>query len=356
MMKLMETKTITLDEERNVKLTCYLQPAGGKFSWFTERPALLILPGGAYEYCSEREADPVAFRFLAAGFQVFILEYSVGDWKAWPAPLLDYDNAMALIRQRAGEWQVDPDRIAVCGFSAGGHLAAAAAAMSVNRPNAALLGYAVATADVQACLPNAPDVTEAVDGTCAPCFIFAARDDAIVPVTNSLRMAEALTKAGITYELHIYAQGGHGFTTADPAAYTPAEKRVARLGNWVDDGIAFLGDIFGRLEADGNGNVALGKPAVPAKLLADDSAFLSVDNTVGRILSVPDGSAVLLPLLEAMRPGTADELNGDGPAVRQLRTMKLRDVLYFAGAPQDAVEKLDGKLKEIPNVPLVPGA
>ena len=60
----MTQQTIVLDEKRNVTLTCYLQPVGGKFEYVEKRPAMLILPGGAYQYCSDREADPVAFAFL----------------------------------------------------------------------------------------------------------------------------------------------------------------------------------------------------------------------------------------------------------------------------------------------------
>ena len=126
----MTQQTIVLDEKRNVTLTCYLQPVGGKFEYVEKRPAMLILPGGAYQYCSDREADPVAFAYLKAGYQVFILRYSVAENCAWPAPLMDYDQAMGIIRNKAEEWNVYPDKIAVLGFSAGGHLAAAAAECS----------------------------------------------------------------------------------------------------------------------------------------------------------------------------------------------------------------------------------
>ncbi len=123
-------------------MTVYLQEAG-KFRSGVKRPAVLVLPGGGYQYCSEREADPVALSYLKAGFQAFILRYSVGEDAVWPNPLDDYEQAMGLIRERAEEWNLYQDKIAVVGFSAGGHLAAAAAVMGVNRPNAAVLGYAV---------------------------------------------------------------------------------------------------------------------------------------------------------------------------------------------------------------------
>ena len=135
----MQTEIITLNQHRNVTLTAYIQPVGGKFSNITKRPAILILPGGGYQYCSDREADPVAFSYLQAGFQAFVLRYSVAEHNTWPNPLGDVEQAMELIRSRE-DWNVYEDKVAVAGFSAGGHLAAAVAAMSKNRPNAAASG------------------------------------------------------------------------------------------------------------------------------------------------------------------------------------------------------------------------
>ena len=78
--------------------------------------------------------------YLKAGYQAFILRYSVGKHSVWPNALQDYEQAMEMIRTKAEEWKIFSDKIAVIGFSAGGHLAAAAATMSKNRPNAAIFG------------------------------------------------------------------------------------------------------------------------------------------------------------------------------------------------------------------------
>jgi len=137
----MEHPVISLDTRRNVTLTCCLHPDGGV------RPAVLVLPGGGYQYCSPREAENVARHYVRAGFHGFVLRYSLGKDAAWPNPLEDYDRAMGMIRENAQSWGVIPDKIAVIGFSAGGHLASAAATLSRNRPNAAILCYAV-TMDV----------------------------------------------------------------------------------------------------------------------------------------------------------------------------------------------------------------
>ena len=192
-------------------LTAYLQPVGGEFAPLARRPAVLVLPGGGYRMCSDREADPVALAYLQAGFQVFVLRYATGAQAAWPHPLEDYEAAAALIRSHADDWALYPDKLAVIGFSAGGHLAACAAAMAGQRPNAAILGYPVIDkGTVEAYLPGAPDAAKAVDEHTCPCFVFAGRDDTTVPVANTLAWLEALTRYDISYECHIYSQAGHG--------------------------------------------------------------------------------------------------------------------------------------------------
>ena len=125
----MKQEIIHLNQERNVYLTAYTLPVGGKFDHIVKRPAVLILPGGAYQYCSDREADPVAFAYLKAGYQAFILNYSVAKHQTWPNPLQDVEQALELIRNRE-DWNVYTDKVAVIGFSAGGQLAAAAATLA----------------------------------------------------------------------------------------------------------------------------------------------------------------------------------------------------------------------------------
>ncbi len=78
-----------LNQERNVSLTAYIQGVGGEYRYVERRPAVLILPGSAYQYCSDRETDSVAYPFLRAGYQAFILRYSVKEYAVWPAPLKD---------------------------------------------------------------------------------------------------------------------------------------------------------------------------------------------------------------------------------------------------------------------------
>lgn len=237
----MKTLTITLNETRNVTLTAYLQAVGGEFAPIEKRPAVLILPGGAYRFCSDREADPVAFAFLRAGFQAFVLRYSVSEHKTWSHPLDDYEQAMALLQERAKEWHLDVKRIAVIGFSAGGHLAGCAAAIAQHKPAAAILGYPVLTSRTnEKYMPGAPDVIEAVDGNTCPCFLFSARTDTTVPVTDTLQMLQALEQYGVPYEAHIYGFGPHGFSVADSTVNNRQLPMSAATPHWVSDSITWL--------------------------------------------------------------------------------------------------------------------
>ena len=119
------------------------------------RPSVLVIPGGGYEMTSDREAEPIAMQFLAAGFNAFVLRYSVKP-SVFPVALLEAADAMTMIREHAAEWHVDPDAIAVIGFSAGGHLAANLATSTSDdilvahgydpdavRPNGLMLAYPV---------------------------------------------------------------------------------------------------------------------------------------------------------------------------------------------------------------------
>lgn len=143
-------------------------------------PAVVVCPGGGYESISAHEADPVALDFLAHGCQAFVLTYSIGEEAKDFRPLKELSETVRRIRENAAQWRVDPEKIAVCGFSAGGHLAASLGTLwndpeflkhydshdGQNRPNAMILGYPVITADefahegslrhVSGCQPGEP--------------------------------------------------------------------------------------------------------------------------------------------------------------------------------------------------------
>ncbi len=243
----MRAETFSLNEARGSFLTAYLQEVGGTYRKLTRRPGILVIPGGGYRYCSRREADPVALSYMKAGYQAFVLSYSVGEHAVWPHPLEDYEKAMELIGEHAEEWHLAADRIAVIGFSAGGHLAAAAAVLSRNRPAAAILGYAVLNGDVEKISPGAPDLVSAVRADTCPCFLFASRTDDAVPVRNSLQFVSALEEAGVVYECHIYSHGPHGFSTGE-GQVQHREDMCRRAFSWVGDSLTWLEDVMGGMD------------------------------------------------------------------------------------------------------------
>lgn len=345
----MITEKIILNEERNVTLTTYLQPVGleAEFAHIPARPAILVIPGGGYDYCSDREAEPVALAYLRAGYQAFVLRYSVQQNKIWPTPLNDYDEAMALIRSKAEEWHIIPDKIAVIGFSAGGHLAASAATMSVNRPNAAILVYAVLDeASSKEWNETAPSAVDAVDENTCPCFLAASRTDTMVPVGNTIAFCAALDKYDISFESHIYSYAPHGFSLGDNTVRQPGWRVSERIPNWVDDSIGWLKEIFGDF-----GDQGMTPPQVGHYALMEHGDTLSVDALISQIVATEAGKAFFDTMMaqasgsSAGTPGFNDDVS-ISPSV--LARFKMRDLLGFAGMSEETIADIDAQLRKIP--------
>ena len=347
----MKTEVIVLNESRNVTLTAYIQQVGGKFNNIVKRPAIIIMPGGAYQYCSDREADPVAFPYLKAGYQVFILRYSVNKDATWPNPLLDYEQAIELIRSKSEEWHIYEDKIAVAGFSAGGHLAASAATMSKNRPNAAILGYPVTMESLaKLCEETAPDVISAVDTNTCPCFIFSTRTDEIVPIENSVNFMSALVKHDIAFESHIYSYGPHGFSTGDSSVLKQGKGISNRAKNWVDDSIEWLKEVFGDF---GDGEMTEAK--YKSKTVDDTYDFFSVDCTLGYLLENEQSSQMLAPIINKAKKLMKTQ-NDENDNRRQFdlklvesyaNKVTLRTLLEFGNTDDFIIQQINIQLNQI---------
>jgi len=211
------------------------------------RPSVLVMPGGGYEMTSDREAEPIAMQFLAAGFNAFVLRYSAKP-SVFPVALLESAEAVRRIREHAAEWHVDGDRIAVIGFSAGGHLAANLATSASDdvlaahgydpdavRPNALMLAYPVITSgplahrgsfdtllggrktDAEAL--KSVSIEKHIDAKTPPVFVWHTVPDDCVPYENTLMLIDACKKAGVSIEAHLFPSGGHGLAlgTAETA-------------------------------------------------------------------------------------------------------------------------------------------
>ena len=179
------------------ELAAYIQDDSSELGNAIIRPAMLVLPGGGYSMCSDREAEPIALAFLGEGYNTFVLRYSVGPDATFEQALADAECAVETIRENAGEWRIDPNKVAAVGFSAGGHLAATLGTMGRVRPNALLLGYAVTLETTLSNTKTFPGLNTCVDQNTPPAFIFATRKDSLVPPKNSLAFAAALNEAGV---------------------------------------------------------------------------------------------------------------------------------------------------------------
>lgn len=346
----MKKEVIMINERHHATLTCYLWDGNEEYRTIDKRPAVIVIPGGGYEMCSEREADPVATAYFQAGFQVFVLRYSIQENKTWPNPLQDYEDAISMIRAREEQWKVFPDKIAVIGFSAGGHLAGAAATMAKNRPNAAILGYAVLSEqDTKIWNASAPDIISHVDRNTCPCFLFHSRSDRLVPVTNTLAFISALEKTGVTFESHIYSFGPHGFSVANQMMQGPVPGTVSeRVHNWVADSIGFLQEVFGSF-----GYHKMNKPTVGKYAFPELAGLFSVDSSLGFLLSDERSATIVAPFLQGAQPEANGNNPGDtdtGAAAAFLTRVSLRDILSYSMLPNEQVEQLEKKLAQLSEI------
>ncbi len=225
-------------------LTAYIPDASEEMSYNKIKKAVLVIPGGAYAFCSDREAEPMALAFNSKGYAAFVLRYTVGNNKGYDfsMPMADADEAMQVICDNAEQWGIDKEKIAAIGFSAGGHLCAALSTMGKIRPAASILVYPCILESIGRILAfPVPGLDEKVDDKTPPAFIVAACEDTCVPVENSLAYATALNKANIPFEIHIYEKGYHGFSLANNVCYGKAEAEYcAHIQGWFDMCITWL--------------------------------------------------------------------------------------------------------------------
>lgn len=250
------------------RLTGYLRNETEAMPAYNVRPAVLVLPGGGYEHCSAREGDPVAVQFLQAGYQAFVLDYTVAPAPLGWQPLIDAAGAILHLRRNAAALRLDPDRVAVCGFSAGGHLAACTAllwdarpvcaALGITgteaRPNAVILGYPVVSsgplghrgsfdqlAGADSALRASFSLEHQVREGLPPFFVWHTGEDTTVPVQNSLLLVTALTEHRLPCEFHLFPHGVHGASTCTREVNTPYPHNAA----WVGLCLEWLADVFG---------------------------------------------------------------------------------------------------------------
>ena len=228
-------------------LTTYIHDEG-------VRNAIIVVPGGSYAYVSPDEAEVVAMKFYNRGFNAFVLSYTVNFNNNVPLgyqPLKDISRAVRVIRNQCDNFNVNPNSVTVCGFSAGGHLVGSLAVhhkleelkdeyfSESNRPDKVILSYPVISSgeykhegsfinllgeDATSEELTLFSLEKQINKDVPPVFIWHTKDDDTVPYENTILFKKACDEAGIACEMKLFESGVHGCATAD------ADRALGRIG------------------------------------------------------------------------------------------------------------------------------
>ncbi len=250
-------------EHSEAKLYTYILDNSSEIDSSRTRPTIIICPGGGYEFTSDREAEPIAIRMNAMGFNACVLRYSVRP-ATFPTSLLELSMSVALIRKNAEKWHVDRNKIIVAGFSAGGHLAASLGVFwnrsflsemlgtsnEEIKPNGILLSYPVITSGPFAHegsfvallgekyneLLHEVSLENQVSTDTPPTFLWHTYTDEPVRVQNSFLFGNALLENNVSLEMHIYPKGIHGLAlgTEETKAKNIECTIQSEVANWIE--------------------------------------------------------------------------------------------------------------------------
>ncbi|MGN0614045.1 MAG: alpha/beta hydrolase [Porcipelethomonas sp.] len=254
-----------------IPYTLSLSPETGR----KKRPAVIICPGGGYEFLSDREGQAVAMRFASHGINSFVLKYSIKS--PFPAALLELACAVKHVRENSEEYDIDPGSVIVCGFSAGGHLCASLGTISGSylkdffpdsdaiRPDGMILSYPVITSgsfrhrgSIESILGKNPDaemletvsLEKQVTAETPKTFIWHNADDKTVPVENTIDFTRALSSCGIPFECHIFPYGGHGLALADESTAKNEAHLNPVCAQWADLAVKWIKREFEAIHFD----------------------------------------------------------------------------------------------------------
>lgn len=219
-------------------ISAYIPENSEEININKKRETIIICPGGGCEFTSDREAEPIALKFVAQGFNAVVIRYSIAPVR-YPTALLELAETVRYVREKEKEWNVDTEKVIVCGFSAGGHLAGSLGVLWNNeiiekyldikneevKPNAMILCYPVISSgefahkgsfdsllgekEAEISRENL-SLEKLVSIETPKTFLWHTFDDGTVPVQNSLLFSNALASNKVQFELHIYPSGVHG--------------------------------------------------------------------------------------------------------------------------------------------------
>ena len=243
------------------------------------RPCVIVCPGGSYRYHASYEAEPIAMFYYNAGFNAFVLRYSVGDKAANYAPLIEAATTIKHIRENAESYFIDPQKIIICGFSAGGHLAGSAGILwnisevrdaigvtdgsapeGINRPDGIILCYAVITAGEYTHRKSIYNIAgredydendverfsleRHVNESTPPMFIWHTLGDKGVHIKNALQLIDAYADNSIPFEAHIYPNGPHAMALCNKVTWDGKPELLSEHnGTWKDLSVMWINEL-----------------------------------------------------------------------------------------------------------------
>lgn len=234
-----------------------------------KRPAMLIMPGGGYWFVSDREGEPVALKYLQAGYSAFVLEYTVRT--KFPVPLIEACMAAVYIRENAAKYFVDEEHIAAIGFSAGAHLAGMLGNLYCEPEIKSVLKQKSELAKISALVLSYPVVSmtefahegsrdiltgkdeslyerlsleKRITKDSPPAFIWHTVADDCVPAENSLMLARAYKAAKVPFTLHLFEDGWHGLCLCDNETNDLSEElpHIYHAGKWFELSLDWLSE------------------------------------------------------------------------------------------------------------------
>ena len=260
--------------KKKTQVTLYIPDVWKEIDTEQTFPCTVICPGASYWWCSEREAEPVALRMIGNGIAAAVVNYAC-EYQHYPLQMLEILAAITYIRRNSERLHIDPEKIAVMGFSAGGHAACTAGlfwqekiaeeALGIehgeDKPNGMILCYPVITSgkythsgSMKCLLGDDPDpelfekmsLEKQVTENAPHAFIWHTSEDGLVPLENSLYIAEALHEKGIDVEMHIYPKGHHGLSLCDGTVSKKEDisDAVKYCSDWVPHCIKWIKEIL----------------------------------------------------------------------------------------------------------------
>lgn len=280
--------------------TCYFHEQHPEFELANVRPLVIILPGGGYQFCSEREGESIALAYLNEGYHALVLHYTAHKTSTFEEAYSDVEACFAYVDDIASTEGIDSTKIMLIGFSAGGHLAASYSAMAVRKPSLVGLGYPVILKEMGPLMKiKLPNLLDYMNVDTPPSFIFGNQQDDIVPIENAIRYISRCAEIGIPFASHIYVSGGHGISLAKVHTSNGYGAQIdLEVSTWFNHSMAFIRNFWEVFKTEGTSN---------RLFTAKEKNTIGVDMILYKLVDIDD----IREFLFATYPKMIDIVNND---------------------------------------------